>query len=340
MQECAADHPYLLLVSASCLCLMLGMLIGRPWLAPAASVSGVIAVREKNDGRYEFIDPLLSCSIPNGSAAVPPSPLQSEVASYIAAKTQTGDIAGASVFFRDIGGNRTVNVNGTEKYNPASLLKVPTMLTYYRIAETDPDILSQKIYYDGSFDNNKIEYFRDPNVIKPGKSYTVEELISSMIIHSDNNAALLLGQNVDPSLLMEAYTDLGIGLPQNGDSGDFITVSSYVYFFRILYNSTYLTREYSEKALRLLSQTTFNQGITSWVPPNINVSHKFGERVELSPADASVQKRELHDCGIVYAPGHPYFLCVMTKGRDFDKLAKVIQDISKMASDSVKVSEI
>ena len=340
IRECAADHAYLLLISASCLSLMVGMLIGRPWLAPRASASGAIAVREKNDGRYEFIDPLLSCTLPDSGAAVPASPLQSEIASYVAAKTQTGDITGASVYFRDLTGSRTVSVNGTDKYNPASLLKVPTMLTYYRIAETDPDILSKKIYYDGSFDNNKIEHFQDPNVIVPGRSYTVDELISSMIVHSDNNAALLLGQNVDPSLLMEAYTDLGIGLPQNGDSGDFITVASYVYFFRVLYNSTYLSREYSEKALRLLSQTTFSQGITASVPADTNVSHKFGERVELNPTDGSVQKRELHDCGIVYVPGHPYFLCVMTKGQDFDKLSAVIRQISKMASDSIKLSEI
>jgi hypothetical protein len=38
--------------------------------------------------------------------------------------------------------------------------------------------------------------------------------------------------------------------------------------------------------------------------------------------------RQLHDCGIVYLESHPYLLCIMTRGYDFEKLSKIISMIS------------
>src|SRR6185437_13516132 len=96
---------------------------------------------------------------------------------------------------------------------------------------------------------------------------------------------------------------------------------------------TYLSPEMSEKALKLLSQTTFTSGIVAGVPKNIPVAHKFGERAY--DTDAT---KELHDCGIVYFPNHPYMLCIMTKGTDFGSLATVLKTISQKTYDEVKVS--
>ena len=61
------------------------------------------------------------------------------------------------------------------------------------------------------------------------------------------------------------------------------------------------------------------------LPKNIIVAHKFGESGELG------KEVQLHDCGIVYSPQHPYLICVMTKGKDFKNLENVIRSISKIA---------
>ena len=91
----------------------------------------------------------------------------------------------------------------------------------------------------------------------------------------------------------------------------------------------------SEKALRLLSQPFFKKGLIAGLPANIPIAKKFGERsFSAAPADPTSQK-ELHDCGIIYYPSHPYLLCVMTKGNNFDRLADTIKDISQTVYASV-----
>ena len=64
------------------------------------------------------------------------------------------------------------------------------------------------------------------------------------------------------------------------------------------------------------------------MPSDIQIAHKFGER-GIARVGKPEQK-QLHDCGIVYYPKRPYLLCVMTRGEDFDKQARIIQDISKI----------
>jgi beta-lactamase class A len=148
-----------------------------------------------------------------------------------------------------------------------------------------------------------------------------------MIAYSDNNATRLLHQKIDQETLMEVYRDLGIAIPETSGAVDFMTVNSYSYFFRILYNATYLTREYSEKAMEYLSEIDFPEGIAGGLPANTQTAKKFGER-NIVFENSNQNYKELHDCGYVYYPGHPYLICIMTKGADFDKLAEVIKEIS------------
>jgi hypothetical protein len=108
-------------------------------------------------------------------------------------------------------------------------------------------------------------------------------------------------------------------------------VKDYGMFFRVLFNASYLSKDSSEKALKLLSESTFTKGLVAGIPSGVSISHKFGERV-------MGDTRQLHDCGIVYLPKQPYLLCIMTRGKDFDQLAGVISEISKKVYDDVVMS--
>jgi hypothetical protein len=116
--------------------------------------------------------------------------------------------------------------------------------------------------------------------------------------------------------------DLGIKLSKGDDSSDYVTVRQYSSLLRVLFNASYLNADYSEKALENLGNIEFKQGLNKGVPTNILIAHKFGER------ELTDKTKQLHDCGIIYYPGHPYLLCVMTRGTDYNNLSDFIGKIS------------
>lgn len=242
------------------------------------------------------------------------------------------------MLFRDINDVSGFTVNPLETYTPASLFKVPVMMAYFKAAETDPTIFDDRITYTGTHDRASIQQIKPSKELEQGTTYTVAQLMEYMIAYSDNNAADLLRNHLKDSGNLEAYalvfSDLGIDPTTLLETSESVTVQKYMIFFRALYNATYLTRTDSERALELLVQSDFRDGLASTTPRTIAIAHKFGEARMTDESGAFVGK-QLHDCGIVYYPKHPYLLCVMTKGtgESTPLLAETIATISRMTYD-------
>lgn len=282
-------------------------------------------------GGYRFINPLLEFDIAEISNE--PRPFKSKIQTKVQQLQADKKIRHISVYFRDLNNGPWFGINEKEKYAPASLLKVPVMISYLKAAETNPELLQKTLRYE-------TEYLDDYQYIKPsmkielGKEYTIEDLISRMIKHSDNLAGSLLRENMNTVAvpLEKVLSDFGVDFELG--VGDELSVKNYASFFRILFNSSYLNRESSEKALDLLSQTEFDDGLVAGVPQDLAVSHKFGER------SSSQTARQLHDCGIIYYPKHPYLLCTMTRGTvgatgDYVDISKAIGEISRLVYEEI-----
>ncbi len=272
----------------------------------------------KTSNDYEYISPLLSCGNP---ASTQLNNLKDKINQKINSYNNVNHV---SVYFRDLNNGPWFGINQDELFSPASLVKVPLMIAYYKLAQDNPQILNQRI-------TNNLPDFTDDQNIKPKKTivpqqeYSIDELIETMIIYSDNNAYELLSSNIDDLLFKKTFDDLGIDIEKaySDPAGNIISVKSYASFFRILYNASYLNEQMSYKALKLLTQTQYDQGIIAGVNSQIKVAHKFGERVFPITGE-----KQLHDCGIVYMPDKPYLLCIMTRGQDFNILSSTIEDIS------------
>ena len=165
--------------------------------------------------------------------------------------------------------------------------------------------------------------------LTPASSYSVRELIERMIIYSDNDAFNLLTKNIDYQLVKGVHQDLGLPLPQENTPEDFITVKEYAGLFRVLYNASYLSREMSENALSILSHAAYQDGLVRGVGEQVELAHKFGIRKGENGIN------QLHDCGIVYFPEHPYLICIMTKGSDIQALTQTLQDLSHITYEQV-----
>jgi beta-lactamase class A len=254
------------------------------------------------------------------------------ISSYINSKKNDGTATDISFYFKNLTSGTWTGVNENERYAPASLMKVPIMIAVFKQAESNPELLKKKMIYSSETDMNQEEYYQPEKRIEKGHSYTVEELIDYMITYSDNNATVLLLSITPQKDLTEIFTDLGLPVPENTTTGtvDYLSTKLYARLFRVLYSSTYLHEEYSAKALSILTNPDFPNGIIKEEPKDILVANKFGERT-VYDQNKNPEYRELHDCGIVYIPNNPYLICIMTKGSDFKKLEGIIQDISTIA---------
>jgi beta-lactamase class A len=287
----------------------------------------IIQIRENSPGN-EFINPLILVSDNRNIEFSEYKKLKDQVGDYIKQNLKNTE-NNTSFYFRDLNSGEWVGVNEDLKYSPASMLKVDTLMAYCKLSDNDPNILTKKIHYNPT-DISGQTY--KPLQLKAG-NYTVRELLQQMIVESDNDAMRVLN-DLQPNEVLTIYKNLGLPDIFSG-SEDFMSPKDYSRLFRSLYNGSYISHFFSNEALKLLTFTKFNTGIMRGVS-STTVAHKFGEYTHIS--NDVVDSRELSDCGIIYYPKKPYFICVMTKTKDqnFAYLENIISNISKITFDYVK----
>ena len=287
--------------------------------------------------KFSFINPSLACGTASKFNKSNPIVLKEKLTNFIADKKNAGEASTISVYFRDLEDGPVMGIDEDELFISASLLKLPIVLTFFRLAEDGaPHILDQNILYELGKNAGPppAQYFIPIKSAVPGSTYSVNELIYYSLVYSDNSAIEILktylkniGNGQD--LILGTFKDLGLTEPSSLSTSD-ISTRGYASIFRQLFNASYLSNESSEKVLSVLSESQFKSGLTVGVPEGVRVAHKFGER-EMG------EEKQLHDCGIVYYPGNPYLICVMTRGKNYDTLAHVVGDISKMVYDEMNI---
>ena len=297
---------------------------------PSSVEQSLVPIEEKGTS-YSFVHPLLAYRVPEATVFGDYVSLKSSLQKIIDSAVSDGNATRVSVYFRDLDAGRWVGINQDATYYPASLLKVPTMIALYKEAEGNTSLFSQSVVYDPKV--LPTDPFTAPSGLVVGRSYSIESLIGSMITDSDNGATFTLLNRINPDFLNAAYTSLGIQDPGDDSANYKISARTYGLFFRVLYNATYLSSGYSERALKLLSQATFADGLVAGVPKGTAVAHKYGNHI-LSQ-NGSVTGVELSDCGIVYYPSHPYLLCVMTSSYNAPMASKIIANISRVSYSAV-----
>lgn len=288
-------------------------------------------IREKGCN-YEFINPA-RCD-DEMVRQVEYSVFKNKLIENLKESQRRGDIIEAAFYFRDLSNGPIFYYNEQIDFAPMSLLKLPMMIAVFKIAEKNPEILQEKIRTPDFFAEN-VQMMDQKETLEINKEYTIEDLIRRMIIFSDNRSMEMLGKWLDlyapnHKVILDTMTDLGI-YDKSRKTFETITVKQYISLFRILYNATYLTPEFSEKALAYLAESNFQDGLTGDLPKKIKVAHKFGV------LDNGNNQIQLHDCGIVYNANMPYMLCIMTRGSNYEKLSTYIKKTSEEIYSEVSI---
>ena len=226
-------------------------------------------IRE-NSSKYKFINPIIFVADRRKVEFEEYADLKNKIEDYVSDATWHGKAQNISVYFRDLNGGEWFSVNPEELYAPSSMMKVATLMAYLKLAEDNPGILTEQVAYTPT--GSEGQNYKVGKQFSAG-NYTVKELLEQMLIESDNDAAVALN-GVHAEEVLKIYKDLELPDPLS-DKIDFMSAGAYSRIFRTLYNGSYISREYSEYALELLSKTKFTNGLAAGSNRN-TVSHKFG----------------------------------------------------------------
>lgn len=297
---------------------------------------GIHKERRIKASGFRFTSPLLDVELPEGMAVNRDiHHFKYKVNELVAKLTDGTKVNGISVYYRDLADGPWFGINENVVFNPASMMKVPLMISWLKRAEKRPEILKKKILFDENIDMSAMQNIKPRYTLEKGHEYTVEVLLEYMMAYSDNNATSLLFKNISQPEL-NAVLD-GMDVDNHLDDGNnSISVHGYSGFFRILYNASFLSREMSEKALELLSKEEFPQGISAGVPKGTIVAGKYGE----TQNETGKSELQLHEFGIVYHPKGHYILGIMTRGNDIKQQTDVIREISALVYHEVDAGEV
>lgn len=212
------------------------------------------------------------------------------------------------------------------------------LIEFLHEADSDPDVLDTTLSFSdiqSLHADKNVE--KSAETIQPHTLYTIRELLTKMIVYSDNYSYKLLMQEMNAKPHRFAYftfRDLDVLRMMLSPNGDFVSILQYGNLFAVLYNTGYLSREMSQLALKLLSQATYGEGLVAGTPEGTVVAHKFGYR------NFGQRNSELHDCGIVYHPAKAYILCVMTSGTQYEDQKAAIAEISRIVYEAVSLQQM
>ena len=295
------------------------------WFMPFKS-----PVKQSCSADYPFVSSEIDCGTIDTTINQVEN-LKGDMSRYVDEEKRSGHITRASIFYRDLNTRRWFGIDDIAKFYPASLIKLPISIMYYKVAELDPTILEQplEISAEAAGAGDATVYYAPTQTLQAGVAHPVKDMIRSMLVYSDNtpfSTLLDAGQIFRNRVL----SDLNIYDPptESGVEAWNITARSYANIFRILYNASYLNVRSSNEILEMLSQSTFTKGITAGVPSGIKVAQKFGEANELKDGE---EFHILNNCGIVYKPDNPYIICVLVEGKDFAHMERIIQRIAELS---------
>lgn len=263
-------------------------------------------VSEATQDIYKFLDPARKMT-PQEDRIINFQSLRDELSKLEQQKN-------ISVYFEFLNTGANIAVNKDAEFWPASLMKVPVAIAVAKTVEKGEWKWSNELIITS---NDKDDRFGDLYRLPVGTRMTIEELVRQMLVKSDNTAYYVLLRNLEPEQFTEAQHHLGLEefIKEKGK----ISAKKYSIVMRSLYTASYLNEENSEKLLKFMTASGFENYLEAGVPDDIVFSHKIG---------ISDEYNVFLDAGLFYVPHRPYLLTVMVNTTDEKKAQEYMKDIS------------
>lgn len=305
--------------------LLFGFFLGGALLLPAGCLTGLPHKGMKSNvplgcsNAWSNLEKHLS----HRPAPLPVEKLKPQLAGLLTNSSVKGQY---SLYFEDLDSGVWFGINETNMYNQWSLLKVKVAMTVLKKVERREVALDSKIRLS-SADLDTATLF--PELNHAGDELTVRELLERLIRYSDNTASFALSRLFKADEFQDTLLAVGT-LPAPPDKPrnylPQVSPKEYANALSDLYFAKYLSKPSSDLMLALMADTVYDSQIRMGLPPGIKVAHKVGFHAGCG---------EFHDCGIVYLPGAPYILCIMSKNTTREESDRIISEISRLVYEFV-----
>ena len=213
----------------------------------------------------------------------------------------------------------------------ASVIKLPVMAEAFR------KLRDKETAEDGRFcieASHKLPSCGVLSYLRSGMEVTVLDLVTLMIIVSDNTATNLLINFLGPDDINETLRTLGatnsrlnrrLFEPELSRRGiqNYITAGDMGRLLEKIYREEAVSPAASRKMLHILTCQQLNGKIPFYLHSrNIRVAHKTGEDDGIT-----------HDVGIVFAK-EPFVLCLCANEADVPAFERLMQDVARMLADA------
>ena len=206
--------------------------------------------------------------------------------------------------------NQEISFNKEKLFPSASLAKVPVMVACFLAADQGRIKLDRNIALKST---DKLTGSGSLKEMKPGATFSAEELIGLMIYDSDNTASNMLTNLIGIDYLKNSFKAFGLKNTtfsrkiadfNSRDKGieNYTTAEDMAFLLERIYRKSLVSKDASERCIRLMKLSRTNHRIPKYLPAEITVAHKTG-----------LERDVCHDAGIVFTRKGDFIIVVLTK---------------------------
>jgi beta-lactamase class A len=202
-----------------------------------------------------------------------------------------------------------LELNPQMEFPAASMIKVPIMYEIMRQVVAGRLSLDESLIVTNKLQTGGAGILKE---LRSGITMTVRELVTLMIILSDNTATNMLIDLAGMDAVNKTMTDLGLkstvlrrrmmdfAAAQAGHE-NITSAGDLALLFAAIYDSRGLPPAYGALMLDILTRQQIQDKLPFYLPQEITLAHKTGTLPGVE-----------HDGGILFLPGGPYIICILT----------------------------
>lgn len=224
------------------------------------------------------------------------------------------------IWIEDLQTNETWTWNAEKSFYAASLIKVPIMMAVYREAHLGNLSLSEQLPLraeDQVGGSGVLQH------LSPGLSLPIQDLVTLMIIQSDNTATNMLIDRVGHSAIRETMSQVGMKnsrfhnklmiVPADPEGVNQVTAEDMASCYRLLAHGKAFSHHASSQMVQILKKQQIRDTFP-YLLPNVHQAWVGGiPYYELAHKTGMIHEH-LHDSGILYMGSRAMIMVALSKG--------------------------